>query len=121
MEETKKTLTRNDVVRFLILFAGFWIKDGRIWKAIRALASAFRLTPDGMIYGPKEVLLTERPVDEPDLAGVAWKAANVRSIFIDLSKFTFRPLIQQVVDEMAKDANRLITCYVMQDGRSDVA
>jgi hypothetical protein len=121
MEETKKTLTMNDVVRFLILFAGFWIKDGLVWKAVKALTSAFRLTLEGMIHGPKEVLLTKRPVPEPDLAGVAWKAAYVRSIFIDLSKFTFRPLVQQVVDEMVLDANRLITCYVMHERRSDVA
>lgn len=64
MEETKKTLTMNDVVRFLILFAGFWIKEGLVLKSAKALVSAFGLTIRGMIYGPKEVMLTKRPVDE---------------------------------------------------------
>ena len=121
MEETKKTLTMNDVVRFLILFAGFWIKDGLVWKAVKALATAFRLTLEGMIFGPKEVLLTKRPVDEPTLADDAWKAAFARSLFVDISKFHFRPLIQQVVDEIVHDANRLITYYVIHERRSDVA
>jgi len=121
MEETKKTLTMNDVVRFLILFAEFWIKGGLVLKSVKALVSAFRLTLKGMIYGSKEVLLTKRPVPEPDLAGDAWKAAYARSIFVDMSKFHFRPLIQQVVDEMVLDANRLITYYIMHDRRSDVA
>jgi len=121
MEETKKTLTMNDVISFLMLFAGFWIKDGLVWKAVKALASAFRLTLEGKIYGPKEVLLSKRPVPEPALAGVAWQAAYARSIFVDMSKFHFCPLIQQVVDEMVKDANRLITYYVMHERRSDVA
>ncbi len=121
MEETKITLTMNDVVRFLVLFAGFWIKDGLVWKSVKALASAFRLYIEGMIYGPREVLLSKRPVPEPDLAGDAWKATYARSIFVDMSKFHFRPLIQQVVDEMVLDANRLITYYVMHERRSDVA
>jgi hypothetical protein len=121
MEEMKKTLTVNDVISFLILFAGFWIKDGLVWKAVKALVSAFGLYLEVIVYGPREVLLSKRPVPEPALAGDAWKAAYARSIFVDISKFTFRPLIQQVVDEMALDANRLITYYVMHEGRSDVA
>ena len=121
MEETKKTLTMNDVARFLILFAGFWIKEGLVLKSVKALVSAFRLTLKGKIYGPKEVLLTKQPVPEPALADVDWQAAYARSIFVDMSKFHFQPLIGQVVDEMVKDANHLITYYVIHERRSDVA
>jgi len=117
----KETLTINDVITFLILFASFWIQDGLVWKSAKALFAVLYLKLANRISGPGEVYLSMRPVPEPALAPPFWKASYTRSIFQDMEKFPFPPFLQQVVADMVKDANDLITTYIMVERRTDVA
>lgn len=117
----KETLTINDVITFLVLFASFWVRDGLVWKSAKALFAVLYLKVTNRISGPGEVFLSMRPDPEPALASPAWKASYTRSIFQDMEKFPFPPFLQQVVAEMVKDANDLITTYILGERRTDVA
>ena len=54
-------------------------------------------------------------VSESTEASKGKEAALARTIFADITKFSFPPFIQSVVDEMVRDANKLISFYALKE------
>ena len=115
-----RILDIGTVIDFLYLFSLIWLLEGKIWKAIKASVSAGKLYLDKSRYGQRAVLLTN-PMNMSVFESELEYTRFARTIFADLSKFKFRPSIQNTVDEMAKDANSLFTFYTLNNRRSDVA
>jgi len=115
-----RILDIGTVIDFLYLFSLIWLLEGKIWKAIKASVSAGKLYLDKSRYGQRAVLLT-KPMNMSVFKSELEYTRFARTIFADLSKFQFRPSIQNTVDEMAKDANSLFTFYTLNNRRSDVA
>ena len=108
------------VIDFLYLFSLIWFLEGKFWKAVKASVSACWLYLERSRYGQRAVLLTN-PMNMSVFDSEADYTRFARTIFADLSKFYFRPSIQNTVDEMAKDANSLFTFYTLNKRRNDVA
>ncbi len=117
---SNRTLEIGTVIDFLSLFSIIWILEGKIWKAMKASVSACRLYLERSRYCQRAVLLTN-PMNMSVFESELEYTRFARTIFADLSKFQFRPSIQNTVDEMAKDANSLFTFYTLNKRRNDVA
>ena len=117
---SNRFLDIGTVIDFLYLFSLIWLLEGKIWKAIKASVSAGKLYLDKNRYGKRSVLLTN-PMDMSVFENELEYTRFARTIFADLSKFQFRPSIQNTVDEMAKDANILFSFYTLNNRRNDVA
>jgi len=117
---SNRVLEIGMVIDFLYLFSLIWFLELKIWKAIKASVSAGRLYLERSRYGQWAVLLTN-PMNMSVFDSEADYTRFARTIFLDLSKFHFRPSIQSAVDEMAKDANSLFSFYMLNKGRNDVA
>lgn len=118
--KSNRILEIGTVIDFLSLFSIIWLLEGKIWKAIKAFVSAGRLYLEKSRYGQRAVLLSN-PMDMSVFENEVEYTRFARSIFADLSKFQFRPSIQNTVDEMAKDANSLFSFYMLNKRRNDVA
>ncbi len=117
---SNRFLEIGTVIDFLYLFSLIWLLEGKFWKAIKASVSACWLYLERSRYGQRAVLLTN-PMNMSVFDSEADYTRFARTIFADLSKFHFRPSIQNTVDEMAKDANSLFSFYMLNKGRNDVA
>ncbi len=117
---SNRILEIGTVIDFLYLFSLIWFLERKIWKAIKASVSAGRLYLDKSRYSHRAVLLTN-PMDMSVFENELEYTRFARTIFADLSKFQFRPSIQNTVDEMAKDANILFSFYTLNNRRTDVA
>jgi len=117
---SNRFLDIGTVIDFLSLFSLISLLEGKIWKAIKAFVSAGKLYLDKRRYGHRAVLLTN-PMNMTVFDSEADYTRFARTIFADLSKFYFRPSIQNTVDEMAKDANILFSFYTLNNRRNDVA
>ena len=117
---SNRILDIGTVIDFLYLFSLIWFLEGKIWKAIKAFVSTVRLYLDKSRYGQRAVLLTN-PMDMSVIENEVEYTRFARTIFADLSKFQFRPSIQNTVDEMAKDANSLFSYYMLKKRRNNVA
>ena len=118
--KSNRILEIGTVIDFLSLFSIIWLLEGKIWKAIKAFVSAGRLYLERNHYGQRAVLLSN-PMDPSVFENEVEYTRFARTIFADLSKFQFRPSIQETVDEMAKDANSLFSFYLLNNSRNDVA
>jgi len=110
-----ESLTVDDVIRLLKLFSRVWSKEGKPWKAGKALvaAEALRLIKANIDQNPLPV--SAEPLPEPKEASKVEQVALARTIFADIAKFNFPPFIQSVVDEMIRDANKLISYYLIKE------
>ncbi len=105
-------ITEADLVRFLIFFAGLWLKTNQYLKAGRALLAAaiLRLLAlwrrEDQIQPQKEGW--RRSIQDPlDLAAAA------RVVFAGMTNLDVHPFVLQVLKEMEKEANRLLSSYLL--------
>lgn len=114
-QTTTESLTVDDVIRLLKLFSRVWSQGGRPWKAGKALVAAESLRLKKVSIDQNPILVSTEPMPEPEEASKAEQAALARTIFADIAKFNFPPFIQSVVDEMVRDANNLISYYLIKE------
>ncbi len=114
-QTTTESLTVDDVIRLLKLFSRVWSQGGRPWKAGKALVAAESLRLKKVSIDQNPILVSTEPMPEPEEASKAEQAALARTIFADIAKFNFPPFIQSVVDEMVRDANKLISYYLIKE------
>lgn len=117
---SNRVLEIGTVIDFLSLFSIIWLLEGKIWKAIKAFVATGKVYLDKSRYGKQAVILTN-PMNMSVFENELDFTRFARTIFADISKFHFRPSIQNTVDEMAKDANSLFTFYTLNKRRNDVA
>ena len=100
----------KDVARSLRLFSRIWFREGKVWKAFRALAAAV-----GLRVGRMFIKLDPVPIQPAEnLEDIAKEASFARSIFDDIAEIDLPPIFKGIVDEMVQDANNLITSYVLE-------
>jgi len=117
--DKKQTITESlsveDVIRLLKLFSRVWSQGGMPWKAGKALVAAESLRLMKANIDQSAFPLPTGFVSESTEASKGKEAALARTIFADIAKFSFPPFIQSVVDEMVRDANKLISFYALKE------
>lgn len=112
-----ESLTVDDVIRLLKLFSRVWSKEGKPLKAGKALVAAESLRLIKANINQNTFPVSIDPIPEPGEASKVEQAALARAIFADIAKFSFPTFIQSVVDEMVRDANKLISYYSIKEER----
>jgi len=112
-----ESLTVDDVIRLLKLFSRVWSKEGKPLKAGKALVAAESLRLIKANINQNSFPESIDPIPEPGEASKVEQAALARAIFADIAKFSFPTFIQSVVDEMVRDANKLISYYSIKEDR----
>lgn len=105
-------ITDDDLVKFLIFFAGLWFKTNHFWKAGRALLAAIFLRLVSFWKDGNPVLLEEKDPklslrDPLDLIVAA------RVVFAGMTYLEVHPFILKIIKEMEKEANALLTYYLL--------
>ena len=108
----KAEISDADLARFLILFAGLWFRSHQYPKAGRALLAAIYLRLISFLQGPTRIELEEKPLNL-SLGDSADLVVTARRIFASLTSFDVSPFIRKIINEMSKDANALLTYYLL--------
>ena len=116
-QTTTESLTVDDVIRLLKLFSRVWSKEGKPLKAGKALVAAESLRLIKANINQNSFPKSIDPIPEPGEASKVEQVALARTIFADIAKFSFPTFIQSVVDEMVRDANKLISYYSIKEER----
>ena len=116
-QTTTESLTVDDVIRLLKLFSRVWSQGGKPWKAGKALVAAESLRLIKANIDQNSLPVSAEPLPEPEEASKVEQVALARTIFADIAKFNFPPFIQSVVDEMVRDANKLISYFLLKEDK----
>jgi hypothetical protein len=116
-QTTTESLTVDDVIRLLKLFSRVWSQGGKPWKAGKALVAAESLRLIKANINQNTFPVSIESIPDPEEASKVEQAALARAIFADIAKFSFPAFIQSVVDEMVRDANKLISYYSIKEER----
>jgi hypothetical protein len=105
-------ITNTDLARFLILFAGLWLRSRQYLKAGRALLAAVYLRLISFLRGARRIELEEK-TPNLSLGDPAVLVVTARWIFANMTSFDVPPFIRRIIIEMSQEANALLTYYLL--------
>jgi hypothetical protein len=105
-------ITDSDLIRFLLFCAGLWFKTNHYLKAGRALLAALSLWLAAVWSREDRVQLQEEALSLSirDSVGLVIVA---RDVFASMANFEVHPFTAGVLKEMEKEANGLLSCYLL--------